>query len=323
MPQWLEVTFPTSEKIYGVGINFETAYAEDYRIQTWNGTEWVDQIVVENNSLLDHQYTFAQPVTTEKLRILVTSATAYDTVSIWELEIFSDTNAPSSQIFVPRTEEYNLAARLSPMESNGTMYLKVDNQLFSISCPANLSTATWFELGSAQLNVGEHNVSVFASGNITLDEIGICSASNNVPTIDDLFNSDLSAPSISYEQVNPCKYIAHINCTRPFLLVFSESYDSLWKAYVDNQELSPVIVDTLANGFFINRTGSFDVVLYFTGQDIANIGLIISGGGIILIIAVLVATSATGRKVKHFLINRRLFKRSGTEGSNKEIESEK
>jgi hypothetical protein len=311
MPQWLEVTFPTSTEIYGVRVNFEAAYAKDYRIQTWNGTDWVDQIVVENNSLLDRQHTFAQPVTTEKLRILITSAPAYNMVSIWELSIFSDTGAPSSKMFVPREGEYNFAARLFPDgESTGTLYLKVDDKLFSISCPANESKAAWFELGSAPLDVGEHNITVFASGNITLDKIGIYSASDSEHTIDDVFRSDVPAPSISYEEENPCKYIAHVNCTEPFLLVLSESYHPLWKAYVDNKEISPIIVNSLANGFFINKTGSFDVVLYFTGQEVADIGLIISVGSVVFVVAAVLAKSALAKKVRHFMMNRRLLKRS-------------
>jgi hypothetical protein len=305
MPQWLTVTFPTPKEIDGVGINFEAAYAKDYRIQTSNGTDWVDQIVVENNSLLDRQDMFVQPVTAGKLRMFVTSAPAYNGVSIWELEIFSDTNAPSSQIFVPRMGEYNFAARLFPdEESNGTLYLKVDEKVFSISCPANESKATWLELGSALLDVGEHNISVFASGDITLDKISIYSASDSVPPIDGVFKSNLSAPSVSYEEVNPCKYVAHVNCTRPFLLVFSESYHPLWKAYVDNKEISPIIVDSLVNGFFINRTGSFDVAVYFTGQDIADIGLVISVGSTIFVIAVVLAKSTPAKKVKHFVLKR-------------------
>jgi hypothetical protein len=309
VPQWLEVTFPAPREIDGVEINFEASYGKDYRIQTWNGTGWVDQIAVENNSLLDRQHMFTQPVTTEKLRVLVTAAPMNNVVSIRELEILSDTSAPSSQIFVPRSGEYDFAARLFPEGTNGTLYLKVDEKLFSVSCSANLSAATWFELGSAPLSVGEHNITAFASGNVTLDEIGVYSASSNVPTIDDVFNSSLSAPSVTYEEVNPCRYIVHVNCTNPFLLVFSESYHPSWKAYIDSQEVSPVIVDSLVNGFFINRTGNFDVTLYFTGQDIVNIGLIISFGGIILVIALVLATSAPGRKVRH-LMNRKLLKRS-------------
>jgi hypothetical protein len=226
-----------------------------------------------------------------------------------ESEIISDTDAPSSQIFVPRMGEYNFAARLVPDgESDGTFYLKVDGKLFSISCPANESKAAWLELGSALLDIGEHNISVFASGNITLDKIGIYSASDSGLSIGDMFKSNLSAPSVSYEEVNPCRYVAHVNCTGPFLLVFSESHHSLWKAYVDNKEVSPIIVDSLVNGFFINKTGSFDVVLYFTGQDVADIGLVISVCSTIFVIAVVLAKSTFAKKVKRFVSNRRLPK---------------
>jgi hypothetical protein len=218
-------------------------------------------------------------------------------VSIWELETFTGNEAPSSRIFVPREEEYNFAARLVPSnESNGVFHLRVDNETFSISTPTNESKASWVELGSVLLDAGEHNVSVFAS--------------DSELSIDNVFKSNLSAPSVSYEEVNPCKYVAHVNCTTPFLLVFSESYSPLWKAYVGNEEISPIIVNSLANGFFINRTGNFDVVLYFTGQDVANIGLMISGGSTILIIAVVLAKSTPSKKVSSFIRNRRSRKNS-------------
>jgi hypothetical protein len=233
-------------------------------------------------------------------------------VSIWELETFTGNEAPSSTIFVPREGEYNFAARLFPdKESIGTLYLRVDDDLFSISCPTNESKATWFELGPALLDVGEHNVSIFASGSVTLDKIGIYSASNNEHSIDDVFKSDLSTPSVVYEEVNPCKYVVHVNCTKPFLLVLSESHHPLWKAYVDNKEISPEIVDSLANGFYINRTGSFDVVLHFTGQEVADIGLVVSGGSTIFVVAVVLVKSAPVKKVRRSVMNRRLLGRPG------------
>ncbi|MCJ7719127.1 discoidin domain-containing protein [Candidatus Bathyarchaeota archaeon] len=312
LPQWLEITFPTLQELYGVRINLERALAEDYRIQTWNGTDWIDQVVIENNSLLQRYHLFPQPVTTQKLRVLVTSAPAWNMVSIWELEIFSGNKVSSSTIFVPREGEYNFAARLFPdKESIGSFYLRVDDVPFSINCPTNESKAAWLELGSALLDAGEHNVSIFASGSVTLDKIGIYSASNNEHSIDDVFKSDLSTPSVSYEEVNPCKYVVHVNCTKPFLLVLSESHHPLWKAYVDNKEISPEIVDSLANGFYINRTGSFDVVLHFTGQEVADIGLVVSGGSTIFVVAVVLVKSAPVKKVRRSVMNRRLLGRPG------------
>jgi hypothetical protein len=123
-----------------------------------------------------------------------------------------------------------------------------------------------------------------------------------------MFKSDMSAPSVSYEEVNPCKYVAHVNCVRPFLLVFSESQHTLWKAYVDNNEMSPIIVNSLANGFLVNKTGNFDVMIYFTGQDVADIGLLISVGSTIFVVAVLLVKSTLAKKLKHFVLKGTQFR---------------
>jgi hypothetical protein len=43
-------------------------------------------------------------------------------------------------------------------------------------------------------------------------------------------------PQISFKEINPTKYEVNIeNATKPFFLVFSESYDPQWKAYIGNQ----------------------------------------------------------------------------------------
>jgi hypothetical protein len=71
------------------------------------------------------------------------------------------------------------------------------------------------------------------------------------------------------------------------LLTFSESYHPMWKAYVDGREISPVATNFVVNGYYINKTGSFDLTIYFTGQTYAEAGLAISGitAAIIAIVA--------------------------------------
>ena len=46
-----------------------------------------------------------------------------------------------------------------------------------------------------------------------------------------------TTPQIIFEEINPTKYQVKIeNATQPFFLVFSESYDPEWKAYIGNSE---------------------------------------------------------------------------------------
>jgi hypothetical protein len=44
-----------------------------------------------------------------------------------------------------------------------------------------------------------------------------------------------NAPKISFQEINPTKYKIYVNASQPFFLVFSESYNSQWKAYVEDK----------------------------------------------------------------------------------------
>jgi len=83
---------------------------------------------------------------------------------------------------------------------------------------------------------------------------------------------------VTYERINPTKYIVYINAVKPFVLVLSESYDPLWRAKIvnDDRELPHFQVNFYANGWFINKTGKFDVIIEYELQKVLNIGFIIS-----------------------------------------------
>ncbi len=285
MPQWLQVTWPTTEELRGVTINFENAYARGYQVQTWNGSSWIDQAIIENNTMLQRTHNFAQPVMTDKLRILVTAAPAYNMVSIYELEAFSTSNLTSSKIFVPKEGVYNFTARLaSDTDTNGTFYLKVDSKLFSITIPpSNTSEFYWNDVCSTFLNVGEHTIGIGTTSKLALDKLAIYLPENGTHSLDELFEPNSPPSTVQFEEINPCSYTAHISSTQPFLLTFSESYHPMWKAYVDGQEISPIQTNFVVNGYYINKTGSFEVELYFVGQTYAEIGLAISGSTAIFV----------------------------------------
>ncbi len=50
--------------------------------------------------------------------------------------------------------------------------------------------------------------------------------------------SDENLPQLTFNEVNPTKYTIQVtNATKPFFLVFSESYDPQWKAYVSSNNI--------------------------------------------------------------------------------------
>jgi hypothetical protein len=285
MPQWLEVTWPTIEEVKGVAITFENAYARDYKVQTWNGSAWIDQATIANNTMLQRADDFAQPVMTDRLRVLVTDAPAYNMVSIYELQAFSTSNMTSSKIFVPKEGIYNFTARLvSDTDSNGIFYLRVDDKVFSIpTISSNTSEVYWKDVCSTFLDVGEHTIGIGATGKLALDKLAIYLPGNGAKSLNDIFETNSAPSTVQFEENNPCSYTANVTSTRPFLLTFSESYDPMWKAYVDGQEISSIGTNFVVNGYYINKTGNFEIELYFVGQTYAEIGLAISASTAIFI----------------------------------------
>jgi hypothetical protein len=98
-----------------------------------------------------------------------------------------------------------------------------------------------------------------------------------------------SMPQISFEQRDPSTWVVHVTASStPFILVFDEAYDAGWKAFYANTDwLGPVFSQQipqnfhyLANGFanawYVDKTGSFSVTLFFWPQTLLSLGALIS-----------------------------------------------
>jgi len=84
-------------------------------------------------------------------------------------------------------------------------------------------------------------------------------------------------PDFVFEKINPTRYVVNVNASYPFFLVFSESYHKDWIAYVDGREVEQhLMANGYANAWYINKTGTFDIVLDFLPQKLFYIGSAIS-----------------------------------------------
>ncbi|MCK4436288.1 discoidin domain-containing protein, partial [Candidatus Bathyarchaeota archaeon] len=172
LPQWLQIEWATTQELSEVRIFFERAYAQDYLIQSWNGTDWIDQIDVKGNTLLQRLHEFQYPIETTKLRINVTYAPDFNMVSIWELEVCSPRAASSStKIFIPREANYVLAARLSSGPEYGILDIGMNGFTTSINCSSSNTGFNWFELEPVFLETGEQIISISSVGKVDVDEI--------------------------------------------------------------------------------------------------------------------------------------------------------
>jgi hypothetical protein len=215
-------------------------------------------------------------VETNKLRIYVTGFTLFDRVSVWELETYStEIGSALSTLTIPRAGNYMLAARVATSPNHGKLYFKINDSIYSVFCNDSISRFEWREVGPFSLNSGNTTLGVGSSGLVEFDELLLYSLGEGEDylSIDDLFDFSSPKVSVSYEELNPCTFRVYVNASEPFTLVFSETYDPLWKAFIDGEALTSTPTYSLVNSFCINRTGQFTVTIYFTGQTNADIGL--------------------------------------------------
>ncbi|MEM3596865.1 MAG: glycosyltransferase [Candidatus Bathyarchaeia archaeon] len=288
IPQWLELTWEKPQQILGVRLLFENAYAKGYSIQTWNGVEWITQIEVADNKALERTHIFTEPVETDKLRILVTEFSIHDLVSIWEIQAYASGATSSANITVPRSGNYMLAARVSKGSNCGKLYLNLGGRVYILQCNSPTNTVEWCEIGPVFLEEGEHKISVGGSGLIEFDCFIIYSLRSDEEhlSLGDLFTAKSDGISISYEKVNPCLFRVYVNTNEAFTLIFSDTYDSLWKAFVDSEAVPPNLAYSIVNSYRINKTGQFAITIYFDGQLYADMSLTISISSFVVVFIV-------------------------------------
>ena len=179
----------------------------------------------------------------------------------------------------------------------------------------NISSFEWIKIGEIYLEEGEHTVTwtVAGEGDIEIDSIRAVPKGQMFDPKD----VDDSEPSVIFQKINPTKYKVHVSAEEPFFLVFSESYHPQWKAYLDKRPFefndiiasydnvdvkeaehemkftpgdisylfaNPIsddkhfIVNGYANSWYIEKTGDYDLTLYFLPQSLFYLGVFISGG---------------------------------------------
>ncbi len=129
------------------------------------------------------------------------------------------------------------------------------------------------------MNRGEHTLTIIndGMGKVDLDTLIIYSikeAEENI-FLKEVF-STYQIPQLDFQQINPTEYEVQINTDEPFWLIFSESYNPMWRAYIDDEEIETVVAYSFMNGFHVDKTGNLVIKIYFTGQKYFYIGGLIS-----------------------------------------------
>lgn len=100
---------------------------------------------------------------------------------------------------------------------------------------------------------------------------------------------EANPPSIQFEKKSPVEYVVKVsNATEPFVLVLSETFSSGWKAHFSDaiwlqtlfanaiSDQYHFVVNSYANAWYINKTGTYTITLEFWPQNLLYAGASIS-----------------------------------------------
>lgn len=186
----------------------------------------------------------------------------------------------SAKIFIPRDGKYKIVARTVESKDYGNLILQVDDGTrFKLECDSSTTAFVWHEVDPITLNRGEYALRIIndGTGTVDLDALIIYSIKETEENISlkEVFSTS-QMPHPHFQQINPTEYKAQIKTDEPFWLIFSESYNPVWRAIIDDEEIEPVVAYSFMNGFYVDKTGNLVIKIYFTGQKYFYIGSLIS-----------------------------------------------
>lgn len=91
------------------------------------------------------------------------------------------------------------------------------------------------------------------------------------------------AEILNINRISPSKYSVYVNASSPFMLSFAETYNSGWIANDGSNIYSSIPLYGCINGFWIEKTGNFEMIIEFEPQYWLQVGLIISSSTILII----------------------------------------
>ena len=195
----------------------------------------------------------------------------------------------SSSVLVHETGNYVLAIKIIG-NNYEDLLVKIDNQSFSLDglSKEHQSALAYKYVGPLNLTAGNHSIITYReNSNIENSSLQIESmifyslkTGESFVKAENLISSHQQCnASITYNKINPNQYIVHVNSSQPFYLVLSQSYDNGWVATINGQQIPDqchFTANSYANGWYINKTGTYTLTLEFKPQNLFYVGAAIS-----------------------------------------------
>ena len=133
----------------------------------------------------------------------------------------------------------------------------------------------WLVAGPIHLDEGTVPIRLQASDSAVLDAFMLYTSSA-APAPEALFEPTAPPAEISYTQIDPTRYRVLVRAQRPFMLALAETYDPLWVARGPDLQVSSVPLFGVVNGFFLSRSGDYELTIEYQPQQGARFGAVFS-----------------------------------------------
>ncbi|MEM3640791.1 MAG: discoidin domain-containing protein [Candidatus Bathyarchaeia archaeon] len=288
-PQWFEIEWSKPSRVTIVNIYFGFAYADDYNIDFWDGSAWTTIINIKNNTSTRVEHVFPQPITTTKLRLVFTRASSFGSVSIWEVEVYAETEALPK--FLGMLGIKNIVLEKNIIYGNCTSPNELKHKLRNSESFRLIKEWEEIELYENRYALQR----IYAADNIInhadIDEMyeaieylewdvlnHTVFASSSV--LNEALSEALVMPeNLVWEEISPTNYNVNVYSRGPFILVLLESYSSSWKLRVNDKlipETNHFMVNSYANGWIVNETGNLTLYIYYETQETLKMSVIAS-----------------------------------------------
>ncbi|MEM1551213.1 MAG: discoidin domain-containing protein [Candidatus Bathyarchaeia archaeon] len=288
-PQWFEIEWDNIQKITRLNVFFESAYADDYNIDFWDGSAWTTIINIKNNTSTRVEHVFLQPITTTKLRLVFTRASSFGSVSIWEVEVYAETEALPK--FLGMLGIKNIVLEKNIIYGNCTSPNELKHKLRNSESFRLIKEWEEIELYENRYALQR----IYAADNI-INHVDIDEMYEAIEYLEwDVLNHTVFASSsvlnealsealvmpenLVWEEISPTNYNVNVYSRGPFILVLLESYSSSWKLRVNDKlipETNHFMVNSYANGWIVNETGNLTLYIYYETQETLKISVIAS-----------------------------------------------
>jgi hypothetical protein len=309
VPQWFEIEWNQTQELVRTKIVFESAYANDYTIETWSGSSWTTQVEVENNTDLEREHIFPQSIPATRLRINFTRASSFGMVSMWELEVYTQKEGVPKFLGILGIKDLIVEKDIVSGNLSTVNDLKLLNESRKLTLIQEWDEASLFENAYALEKLyTANNITLFSD----LDDLYSLVQDSEWPTLQHTAfvnstsdpnwasqNRTLVSPeSFTWKEESPTNYRANVRSDGEFLLTLLESYSPHWKAYVNGKlipESDHVRVNAYANGWLIAVTGNVTITIVYETQ-----GLLTASVAASLLLSALLVALLVRKDIKRF-----------------------